>query len=121
MLAFLTGRLRNTFMESLGDTRPVLDEQFDALSHVARRHLLVALLGENPQTTIPKTDGSGDDESFERRVAMRHSHLPRLEDRGFIRWDQENSRATKGPQFETIEPLLTLLDDHRDGLPGNRL
>lgn len=50
---------------------------------------------------------------------MRHNHLPRLDDHGFVEWDRENDLVTKGSKFEQIEPFLLALDEHRDELPGN--
>jgi hypothetical protein len=48
---------------------------------------------------------------------MQHVHLPKLADHGFIDWDQDTQRVTKGPQFDEIEPLLTVLSENQDVLP----
>jgi len=48
---------------------------------------------------------------------MQHVHLPKLADHGFIDWDQDAQRVTKGPQFDEIEPLLTVLSENQDVLP----
>lgn len=105
-------------MEKLRETRPLLDEQLEAVAHVERRRLLVALSKENPLTDVPhEIDESEDDaETLERRVAMRHNHLPRLDDHGFVRWDRENSLVARGPEFEKIRPLVASLEERRDGL-----
>ena len=104
-----------------GGSRPLVDDQFKALAHVERRRLLVALLRDDPQSDVPsKIDESEDDaEISRRRIAMRHDHLPRLDDHGFVEWDRKNSLVAKGSKFEQIEPFLLALDEHRDGLPGN--
>jgi len=47
---------------------------------------------------------------------MQHVHLPKLADHGFIDWDQDTQRVTKGPQFDEIEPLLTVLRENHDVL-----
>lgn len=51
-------------------------------------------------------------------VTLRHLHLPVLEERGFVRWDRENHRVTRGPRFEELEPFLELLRELQDDLPG---
>lgn len=115
----MVGR-RITDMETLGETKPLLDEQFAVLADAERRRLLGALLKENPRSDIlKKTDESDDDETVRRRVAVRHNHLPRLEDHGLVEWDQQNEIVAKGPEFEQIEPFLLVLDEHRDELPGD--
>lgn len=105
-------------MKTVGETRPLLDEQLEAVAHVERRRLLVALLEENPLTDVPDeiAELEDDAETLERRVAMRHNHLPRLDDYGFVQWDRKNDLVTRGPEFEKIRPLVTSLDEHRDGL-----
>jgi hypothetical protein len=52
---------------------------------------------------------------------MRHTHLPKLEESGFIEWDQERNIVRKGPQFEEIQPLLELMENHADELPDGWL
>ena len=102
-------------MEILEETRPPLDEQLEAVAHVERRRLLIALLEESPLTNVP--DESEDDaETRTRRIGMRHNHLPRLDDYGFVQWDQGNGLVARGPEFETIRPLVASLDEQRDGL-----
>ena len=48
---------------------------------------------------------------------MVHTHLPKLEDEGFIGWDREENMVRKGPRFEEIQPLLELMHNHADKLP----
>ncbi|WP_231189287.1 transcriptional regulator [Haladaptatus sp. DYF46] len=61
-----------------------------------------------------ETDGGEQPQT----IAMQHIHLPKLADHGFIDWDQETQRVTKGPQFDEIEPLLTVLSENQDVLPA---
>lgn len=98
------------------------DEMVEALANVQRRKLLVALLEHNPQDDAPVTVvDEADAEVFERLVSMRHVHLPKLADAGFIIWDDESHEVSKGPNFEEIRPLLELLDDHAEELPEDWL
>lgn len=96
------------------------DEVVDALAASQRRNLLVALLEGNLRDDSPVVvDADSDDQAFERFVSMRHVHLPKLEEYGFIGWDEVSHEVTRGPTFEEIRPLLELLDDHEDELPAD--
>ncbi|GAA0235854.1 hypothetical protein GCM10009000_059130 [Halobacterium noricense] len=58
----------------------------------------------------------GDEEQTDQTIAMQHVHLPKLADHGFIDWDQDAQRVTRGPRFDEIEPLLTVLGENQDVL-----
>lgn len=100
------------------------DDSLDALAHVQRRALLLALLADSPQdaSTPPETarSGSAGDE-VDLLVTIHHVHLPKLEEYGFVEWDRDTDELRRGPNFEEIAPLLELLDDHRDELPDGWL
>jgi hypothetical protein len=99
------------------------DEALDALSHVQRRKLLVALLDHNPQNDSPELnlDSAEHSDTVERLIEMEHVHLPKLVEYGFIEWDREANEVAKGPQFDEIRPLLELLTDHEEELPADWL
>ncbi|WP_435157581.1 DUF7344 domain-containing protein [Haladaptatus sp. DFWS20] len=106
-------------------SQPSLDNLLDVLSDTYRRRLLIALLEHNPQDDedpqIPN-DVKSDDEALESlKLQMRHSHLPKLEDTGFIEWDQHTNTVRKGPRFEEIRPILELMHNHADELPSDWL
>ena len=109
-------------MENIRQTLS-FDDMVDALADVQRRKLLVALLEHNPQDDTPVViaDSESDADAVERLVTMRHVHLPKLADYGFIEWNEETHEVTKGPKFDEIRPLLELLDDHEDELPADWL
>jgi hypothetical protein len=77
-----------------------LDSMLDVLSNRYRRRLLVALLEHNPQEDddpqVPDDVTLGDEDLEELMVSMRHSHLPKLVDAGFIEWDQEMNNVRRG-------------------------
>lgn len=52
-----------------------------------------------------------------REAELRHNHLPRLEELGYISWNRDTHEISKGPTWDEVEPLLTLIDEHRDELP----
>ena len=95
------------------------DDMVDALAAVQRRKLLVALLEHNPQNDAPDVIADSESESaaVERLVSMRHVHLPKLADYGFIEWHEDTHEVLKGPNFDEIRPLLELLENHEDELP----
>ena len=101
------------------ETRPRLDGQLEAIAHAHRRHILLELLDENPQPAGPavldRQVNASNRENL--RAAMHHVHLPKLEERGFVEWDQDANELTKGPKFEDVAPLLEVLDEHRHELP----
>lgn len=107
-------------MEDDGRTRPSLDVHLDTIAHVERRRLLVALMERQGGEETPVTfDEWWDDaDSRETMAAMRHNHLPKLADRGVIRWDPERRRVRKGPRFGEVAPLVALLSSYRDELPS---
>ena len=107
-----------------GVTRPANEGQFtDAirvLSHRYRRELLLALLAENPQDDDDRDplDLLAEDVDPEiLQAELYHKHLPMLEAEGFIEWDRETGKLSKGPEWAAVKPLLALIDTHRDELP----
>lgn len=97
----------------------MLDDTFDALASRQRRRVIVSLLDHNPQPDqLEGAIAEADGENERIRAAMYHNHLPKLEARGFIRWDRNTHRIEKGPAFGQIRPLVELLDSHASELPG---
>jgi hypothetical protein len=95
------------------------DDVLDALGHIQRRKLLVALLDHNPQDESPAVIADEDTEALDNLISMKHVHLPKLEMYGFIDWDQEHNEVNKGPNFHEIKPLLELVQGHEDELPAD--
>ncbi|PCR91876.1 transcriptional regulator [Natrinema ejinorense] len=82
------------------------------------------MLDHNPEddSKLYIGDTETTDEELEALlVEMEHTHLPLLEDYGFINWDRDTHEVTKGPKFDEIRPLLELMVNHRDELPDNWL
>ena len=96
------------------------DELLDALGHVQRRKLLLALIVHNPRNDDPVVidEDESAGEELTRLVAMQHVHLPKLERYGFTEWDQDTNQVSKGPNFDEIRPLLKIIDDHVAELPN---
>ena len=101
-----------------------MDEHFEALSNVNRRRLLVALHDHNPQRDdvgMPEDVHEGDKAVEALHSELYHSHLPRLKETGFNRWNRDTHEVTRGPRFDEIRPLLDLMRDHADELPDDWL
>ena len=95
------------------------DSCLEALGHVERRQLLLALLDDTSDgsrtVALDQLDSAGDDERM--RVSLHHVHLPKLSDMGFIDTGQHQRSVTAGPRFTEIQPLLELLVDNQSHLP----
>jgi hypothetical protein len=111
-------------MTSDGPTSPPsMDTVLDVLANQYRRRVLVALLEHNPQDDedpqIPADVNLADEDLETLKIHMTHSHLPKLEDAGFIEWNRDTNAVRKGPRFDEIRPLLELMRDHADELPSD--
>jgi hypothetical protein len=108
---------------------PLYDHLLDALAHEYRRRLLVALTEHNTQDDDDAqgsaaalnaiTDGEADEAVVE--IELHHSHLPKLEDYGYISWNEATGEIVKGPNWDEIAPVLKLLHEHADELPADWL
>ena len=52
-------------------------------------------------------------------VGLIHTHLPKLAELGYIDWNREDRSIRHGPQFDEVAPVLSVLTDNRDRLPGD--
>jgi hypothetical protein len=101
-----------------------MDQYFEALADVQRRRLLVALLDHDPQqaeVAIPNDVTEGEKPLGLLQAEFSHSHLPKLEEAGFITWNQDTQKVVKGPNFDEIRPFIELMRDHADELPDDWL
>jgi len=101
-----------------------MNEYFEALANVYRRRLLVSLLEHNPQrdnVAVPEDVHKGEKALEVLQIEFHHSHLPRLEEAGFIGWNRDTHEVVKGPRFDEIRPLLELMQNHADELPDDWL
>ncbi|MFC4357858.1 hypothetical protein ACFO0N_07840 [Halobium salinum] len=100
-----------------GDDVP-LDTLYGVLSHSRRRRVLDRLLGGDEvdvddvaDTVVAAEAGKPveDVTSEERRrveTALRHQHLPRLVDDGFVAWVREGETVRLALPVSTVEPYL---------------
>lgn len=90
-----------------------IDGMMDVLSREARRLVLLMLLEEDAETSIDVIEEAIDSERIE--VQLHHTHLPKLEQAGYIEWQPGSDRITRGPNYDEIEPLLRLLEEYTTG------
>jgi hypothetical protein len=44
-------------------------------------------------------------------IKLHHEALPLLEEHGFIRWDRQQDRVYRGPEFGSLTPFLEVIED----------
>ena len=100
--------------------RTTLDELFDVLSKPPRRRILSALADTNPREEAEFVPGefTSDERREDVVVRLHHTHLPKLDEPGFIEWNPDSKTVERGPRFDEISPVVELLIDHRDELPS---
>ena len=93
---------------------PEVNRIFDILSKTLRRQALFAIrdgIVDNDADLLMRNSKK------EEEVRLRHNHLPKLEQAGYIEWDQDTGSISEGPNFDEIKPILELLETHADELP----
>jgi hypothetical protein len=91
---------------------PEVDRIMEVLSKQKRRVILHALKQGDTTQLLQGSDAPDDME-----IELQHVHLPKLEAAGYIEWNRDTGEIAKGPQFDEIEPFLTLVETHADELP----
>lgn len=106
---------------------------FDCLQAEERRAVLLTLheRTSRPFLLAGGTDESGDaertvDGALELEdvdadldpVRMHHVHIPKLAEAGYIECSEDGERVTPGDAFDQIQPLLDVLDENQEMLPG---
>lgn len=93
----------------------ILDGFAEAMGHEYRRRVLFMLYSDgDTQLDVPddlNTTGH-DPEQF--HLALVHIHLPKLESNGFITWDRADGTIQRGERFESLGPLLEVLEMYYD-------
>lgn len=93
-----------------------MDRVLELSAHRRRRQILFMLRRGEPVTESGlAVRGSRDDGGHSGGV--RHVHLPKLAEAGYIEWDRDTGEIGRGPRFDEVEPLLDLIENHSDELP----
>lgn len=92
------------------------DDLLGVLASPTRRDVLARLRSESVgDEGLPVSEIVGDHPEAEQlRITLYHSDLPKLSEAGLVEWDREQDRISKGPQFETVEPIVEAVLEHRE-------
>lgn len=96
--------------------RPEINRIANVMSARHRRLILLSLNHGSVETQEDVVLRSGSDKEVT-ETQLVHNHLPKLEEAGYITWDRETGEISEGPDFDEIEPILELLENHADELP----
>lgn len=102
-----------------GPSLLTVEEKLDAIADEERRQILLALHLRDPDIDLPIDLREFVSEHRLDLVKIFHSSLPKLSKYGLIEWDEWDGEISKGPDFERIVPLLTLLYEHQDDLSAD--
>ena len=97
-----------------------IDTQLELVSDNQRRELLLSLQERSPRDTgvhsgsVPMEDGG---RRFQ--VEMYHRHLPKLEEADLVTWNRDAGQVSRGPAFDDVRPLLTLLEESENELSSH--
>lgn len=107
------------------DGRPAVDERwnrvFEALSARPRRRIITSLLDVPRERRVPLPDAlqpsslSMDRETL--RTELRHRHLPKLADAGYVRWDADRLAVQRGPEFAEVAVVWETITASTDRYP----
>lgn len=99
-----------------------------------RRRAILELLREREEAGIgldelvselADGDGPADHHSIDAdvhtQIALTHSHLPKLADYEVVTFHRDGATVTRGPAYDAVEPVLSLLESHAEELPSGYL
>lgn len=87
------------------------DTVLEALAAEPRRQIIAALLEvpDGKWLSLPAAATSTHTLPSETlRIHLRHNHLPKLANPGYIRWENEPFRVTHGPNFDVVGDVVEL-------------
>lgn len=97
------------------------DQLYEALAAEPRRLIIFSLMKEPDGRRLPLPDAAqlynraGDSESF--RIELRHRHLPKLADAGYVQWENDPFSVQRGPHFDEPALVLAQMTDNRIEYP----
>ncbi|WP_436926368.1 DUF7344 domain-containing protein [Halosimplex amylolyticum] len=74
--------------------------------------------GQTPSDEPPIANGRGQPESRRRtEVRLHHVHLPKLAEADVVEWHRDRDVVARGPNFDDVEPMVTVLAENAPRLP----
>lgn len=92
---------------------PRINAMMNILAREARRLVLLTLLHDETDVSLDVIEDAIGSDRVE--VQLHHTHLPKLEQAGYIEWEPGDDHISRGPKFGEIEPLLHLLEEYTTG------
>ncbi|WP_101297118.1 DUF7344 domain-containing protein [Halegenticoccus soli] len=95
-----------------------LSEHLLSLAKPARRAVLRQVSENAPHdiSSLSEREELAEGHAEDLCLQLHHVHLPKLEKRGYIRYDRETGTITKGPNFDEIDSVLRSLNEYEDEL-----
>lgn len=91
------------------------DATFDALAAADRRRVLSLLANrreDDPPLRVPDDLATGRQASEATATRLHHVHLPKLASMDYVEWDPDSGAVRRGPAFEELEPVLSVLNEY---------
>lgn len=87
-----------------------------------RRQIILALLNSPEGRRLPLPDAATvpamSIDSKQYALVLKHSHLPKLAEGGYVQWSNDPFCVQRGPRFEEPEAVFRILLASRDQLPS---
>ncbi|MDG5778357.1 hypothetical protein VB773_03775 [Haloarculaceae archaeon H-GB2-1] len=97
------------------------DRLHEILASQERRMIIYSLMDVPKERRIPLPDAAMTPESSwdQQRTStrLRHHHLPKLVDAGYIRWESDPFCVQRGPRFAEVETMFDLIHDSISQFP----
>jgi hypothetical protein len=88
-----------------------MNTMMDVLGDQVRRLIVLSLLDDSSEDVVELLDRETEIEHTE--ITLRHVHLPKLEEAGYIELGPDSNTILPGPNFSEIEPFLRQLKEYR--------
>jgi hypothetical protein len=105
--------IRETSLDTIEEravSSEAIDLMMDALRKRTRRIILMSLVGNTTEISLATLEQRIHDENTP--IPLIHTHLPKLANAGYIKWDSESETVSKEPRFSEVEPLVQLLREY---------
>jgi hypothetical protein len=111
-----TGRKTND------NTTESWDQLYEALASQPRRMIIFSLMKEPEGERLPLPDAARapdrSTESGNLSLQLRHHHLPKLAEAGYVHWESEPFSVRRGPHFDEPALVISKMTESTDDHPG---
>lgn len=104
-----------------GDWADRWDQLYDALSAEPRREIIISLMDEPKERRLPLPDAAispnQTKDADTLSTELRHYHLPKLADAGYVRWESNPFCVQRGPNFQESALVPQAVFESMDAIP----